>query len=68
VDKPFEIINQPINLKIFFRATEKQQHGITFNHYSIVGRRQEGHWLNLLKNNGEEVMINLDNVNQVVTI
>lgn len=67
MDKPFEILDDPINLKIFFRADVKE-HALTFNHYGVIGRRQEGNWLNLLKNNGDEVMVNLDNVNQIATI
>ncbi len=66
MNKPFEILDEPINLKIFFN--HKEDHAVTFNHYSVIGRRQEGNWLNLLKNNGEEVLINLDNVNQIATI
>jgi hypothetical protein len=67
MNEPFEMLDDLINLKIFFHTADKNQK-LCYNHYGIVGRRQEGNWLNLLKNNGEEVLINLNNVNQIITI
>ena len=60
---------QPINIKIFFTKQEVHKESLTYNHYGVVEKEDMPNgWLRLKKNNGEEAIINLANVNQIITI
>jgi hypothetical protein len=56
-----------LNIKVFFNVqdNEKKQ---TFNHYGVIEQETKGRWLHLYKQNGEEAIINMDNVNQIISL
>lgn len=58
-----------MNIKIFFVKKEEEWPNLTYNHYGIVKTEPlPGNWLRLIKKNEEEALINMDNVNQIITI
>jgi len=64
----FEVLPNEINIKVFFTKQDPDQKSLTYNIYGVIAKRQIGKVLHLLKNNGEEVLINWDNINMICTI
>ncbi len=68
-NKNIEYLDKPINIKVFFNKPDPSNpQPITYNHYGVIAKEKTGNWLRLIKNNGMEALVNLDNVNQIVTI
>jgi hypothetical protein len=63
-----ETLDKPINIKIFFKVPPENARPMTYNHYNVIAKEKTGNWLLLLKDNKEEVLINLENVNQIITL
>ena len=64
-----EYLEAPINLKVFFHKPENDQRNLTFNHYGIIAKETlPNNFIRLIKNNGHEALINMANVNQIITL
>lgn len=63
-----EYLKEPINLKVFF-AKVPNEPSITFNHYGVIAKETlPNNFVRLIKNNGQEALLNMANVNQIITL